>query len=491
MTDLLTTGDFTLLLTPHKQALFADSVEPGERSRVFTIKYALTQLASAMGPMGSIVMFHYLGNEWEVAQCQHVIIAGLLLCLLPSALCYLFDDDKAHLSHSPQSVERRRREHEERLMIARQASAGNDDAPAKALIVPLLAPASEAAPDAAGMLEREQGQERPAGSSRCCCLRRPAGDGFCATYYTPTVIVATDIAFALASGMSIKYFSIMFMEDYGLSPIMVSWIYVLCPIFTSLSSFASQHASRRLGRVSTTIGFKFAGVSLLFLMCYLDYTKATAALVVPVFVARTALMNGTKALTRSIVMDSVPKEARAKWNSLESVTGATWAGSAVIGGLLVDRYGFLLNNLATAALQFVSTLPLFLVLGLVPTEHTTPTGGLLFDDLMGTVKAGGASDEEEEEEALSRSMARQALFAPLVDDECQAAEDLETAIIAERLEEARRVVGKADPALDAPLEEERDLGLLERILKGVGVGVGAGGGYRSRAATIEESRGLC
>lgn len=471
-------------------------MEPGERSRVFTIKYALTQLASAMGPLCSIVMFHFLGNEWEVAQCQHVIIAGLLLCLLPSALCYFFDDDKAHLSHSPQSVERRRREHEERLMIARQASAGNDDAPAKALTVPLLAPppAAAAAPDAAGMLATEaaeQGQERPAGSCLCCCLRRPAGDGFCATSYIPTVIVATDIAFALASGMSVKFFSIMFMQDYGLSPIMVCWIYVLCSIFTSLSSFAAQRASRRLGRVSTTIGFKLAGVSLLFLMCYLDYTKATAALVVPVFVARTALMNGTKALTRSIVMDSVPKEGRAKWNSLESVTGATWAGSAVIGGLLVDRYGFFGNNLATAALQFVSTLPLFLVLGLVPTEHTTPTGGLLFEAVMGTVKAGGGvADGEEEDEALSRSMARQALFAPLVaDDDCQAAEDWETAIIAERLEEARRVVGKADPALDAPLEEERDLGLLERILKGVGVGVAAGGGYRSRAATIEESRG--
>ena len=260
---------------------------------------------------------------------------------------------------------------------------------------------------------------------------------------------------------------------------MVSFIYVLCPIFTSLSSFAAQRASRRLGRVATTIGCKLAGVVLLFLMCYLDYAHASAALVVPVFVARTALMNGTKALTRSIVMDSVPKEARAKWNSLESVTGATWAGSAVIGGLLVDRYGFLLNNLVTAALQFASTLPLFLVLGLVPTEHTTPTGGLLFDDVMGTVLKTGEEDEEE----LSRSSARQALFSPF-DDPYQDAEDLETAAIAARLEEARRLAGKADPALDAPLEEERDLGLLERILKGVG----GYGGRQSRVATIEESQ---
>ncbi len=266
---------------------------------------------------------------------------------------------------------------------------------------------------------------------------------------------------------------------------------------------------------------QFSGVSLLFLMCYLDYTHATAALVVPVFIARTALMNCTKALTRSIIMDSVPKvgnrnqkaqqwsvktqssstilpisisipkphtqEARAKWNSLESVTGATWAGSAVVGGLLVDRYGFLLNNLATASLQLISTLPLFLVLGLVPREHTTAAGGLLYDAIMEANGIGGPGAGEEDEEHLSQSSARRALFSfnpeEGDDDGYAAAEEREAAMVAERLEEARRLVGRGDPALDAPLEEERDLGLLERLLKG------GGGGRRSRAATIEESQG--
>ena len=45
------------------------------------------------------------------------------------------------------------------------------------------------------------------------------------------------------------------------------------------------------------------------------------------------------------------------------------------GRRVLDRYGFLLNNLATASLQLISTLPLFLVLGLVPREHTTAAGG--------------------------------------------------------------------------------------------------------------------
>lgn len=42
---------------------------------------------------------------------------------------------------------------------------------------------------------------------------------------------------------------------------------------------------------------------------------------------------------------------RAQWNAVESVTMATWSGSAVLGGLLVQRYGNGINNIMTATLQ--------------------------------------------------------------------------------------------------------------------------------------------
>ncbi len=287
-------GVYSGIQSPAMEALFADSVEPGERSRVFTTKYGLSQLASAAGPLCCIVMFSFLGNAWEVPQCQHVIMAGLLLCLFPSILCYLFDDDKTLLSHSPQSADRRRREHEEKLLIARQASAGNDEAQSKALIVPLLS----AAPDGAGMVmavvaqDEEQEEAGPSGRSGGCCA---GSSGWCAQNYIPTVIVATDICFALASGMSIKFFPIMFQEStydlisrntarsercgssvwpiyithnthdprttqyntaYKLSPMIVSMIYAFSPLATAVSSFVAQWASRRLGRVATTIAFK-------------------------------------------------------------------------------------------------------------------------------------------------------------------------------------------------------------------------------------------
>jgi len=60
-------------------------------------------------------------------------------------------------------------------------------------------------------------------------------------------------------------------------------------------------------------------------------------------------------------MDHVPKEERAKWASLESVSMVSWSGSAALGGILVESKGILFNFCFTAFLQFLATGPLLLL----------------------------------------------------------------------------------------------------------------------------------
>ena len=62
--------------------------------------------------------------------------------------------------------------------------------------------------------------------------------------------------------------------------------------------------------------------------------------VVTLYILRTALMNCTYPVEESILMDYVPKNTRARWKSLESVSQFGWCGSALAGGLLADRYGY-------------------------------------------------------------------------------------------------------------------------------------------------------
>ena len=77
-------------------------------------------------------------------------------------------------------------------------------------------------------------------------------------------------------------------------------------------------------------------------------------------------MNAPTALTKSILMDSVPANERAKWGALESVNMFGWAGSAALGGYLVDWEGIEFNFYLTASLQLVATKPLFFLFGRAP-----------------------------------------------------------------------------------------------------------------------------
>ena len=65
-------------------------------------------------------------------------------------------------------------------------------------------------------------------------------------------------------------------------------------------------------------------------------------------------MNCTAGLTKSVLNDYVSKANRAKWNSLESINLFSWSGSALLGGVLVDQFGYRFTFLVTAALQSLS-----------------------------------------------------------------------------------------------------------------------------------------
>jgi predicted MFS family arabinose efflux permease len=68
------------------------------------------------------------------------------------------------------------------------------------------------------------------------------------------------------------------------------------------------------------------------------------------------------------VMDLIPASERVRWNALESFNQAGWAGSAVLGGFLMDAYGVELNFSVTIVMQTLSLLPVVGIAHLVPNE---------------------------------------------------------------------------------------------------------------------------
>jgi MFS family permease len=232
----------------------------------------------------------------------------------------------------------------------------------------------------------------------------------------PAMIAGSDVITGLASGMTVKFFPIFFLFVLDLKPIEVQIIYLLTPFAIAFNAPILQEFSKKHGRITVTCIVKSLGVCLLLLLAFLtlettdnketlphesfvdddnwidggtdksgnipqEQVHAAATeenprrnpglwtwVIIVVYLVRTALMNSTKPLTKSVLMDFVPKSQRGRWQSLESVNAATWSGSAVVGGYLIDRYGFAGIFAATAVLQGVTILPLLRIRHLVPLE---------------------------------------------------------------------------------------------------------------------------
>lgn len=224
-------GIFWAMTLPTIDALVADSVEQGERSQVYNDLFILYLSASAGGPIVSIAMFLGMGDEWSVETCRDVIIVGLLLFVSASSMLFLFKGST------------------------------NSRSPA----YELLETTDQEASDTTDLDTQPEVDSREIPPSSCLCADIP---------YVPAMIAFSDLTAGLASGMTIKFFPIFFMNNLSMKPIAVSALYVVAPLGAAAMSRITRHTSKVLGRVYATVFAKILGVCNLFLMTYLAYHRA-------------------------------------------------------------------------------------------------------------------------------------------------------------------------------------------------------------------------
>ena len=75
------------------EALFTDSLPPGERSQAFTNKAMLMSGARVLGPALSIVFFLIHGNHWQLEELRLVLLGGASLAASAVLTLFYFNDD--------------------------------------------------------------------------------------------------------------------------------------------------------------------------------------------------------------------------------------------------------------------------------------------------------------------------------------------------------------------------------------------------------------
>ena len=304
------------------QALYADSVPQGDRSKSYTYMFAAWLLPSCVGPLISVAMFARLGDHWDLKMLRPVFVVGIALELPVAITMFLFRDKDA--------------------------------------------------------LERaEHDNQEPAGADAAEDLREEIRWGPLRHRMIPYIMFCGDILISLGSGMTVKYFPLYFKNAVGLTPAQVQVVFALVPLFMVAMAVLAQKVSVTFGRVQCILVFRILGITLLGTMVYLAEVLHVESWhsMVPLYLVRTSLMNSAYPLTESILMDNVPRDRRARWKSLESVLQFGWCGSALVGGWIADNYksnghdGYAQTFAVTAIMQFTGCLIYCLLLPLVPKEE--------------------------------------------------------------------------------------------------------------------------
>lgn len=365
-------GLFAAFQSPAMEALFADSVPHGKRSLPFTINYNICNLALVLGPLASIVLFWHFGNTWRLDELQPVLAVGVVMALIAAFILFRFNDDfaltdehsnnpfHAHAPLRSDSMQLRTSIHTPSIIksetgVGFDFSDQEDDE-----IDNLIEEGVQAALGHKGSANHPVSESSPLVTATVQASNAPADASFMCfhSHHVPFLLFFSDFIIANGAGMTVNFFPLFFMQEYGFSPIQVSLLFVFEPLCIMVLSFVAQRMSRTCGRMPIVCATRCFATGCLLLMSYVQPMHLQVAM----FLLRSGMMRCSQPLRRSVLMDHVDRRVRARWNALEGVTVFSWSGSAMIGGYLLDQLDYRTCFFITALVYMVGlALELFLL----------------------------------------------------------------------------------------------------------------------------------
>lgn len=321
-------GFYQGLTRPALESLFADSVPSGNRSRIYSIRQLIQQVGMTVGPVVNIILFSFFGDNWHISILKNIMLVGIAFSFVSLILMFFFSDNHS-LGERSDAIEVKN--HIGELTETQDLKKYNS------------------------LQDSKTEKNRR-------ILNYTLNPKF-----IPYVLVASNIIIGLGAGMSVKFFPIFFMEIYGMRPILVQIIMGITFLATGIMGMIAQHFSQAKGRAQMIFTVQGLATLCLFLIAFYP----PELWLIFIFILRGSLMNAAQPLSRSILMDVIPKKKRGKWNSIEALAwGLFWNASAVVGGYLIGSgNNFRLNFLVTAGIYLVSTIPLLFLFKTVDGER--------------------------------------------------------------------------------------------------------------------------
>lgn len=312
ITSLVLWGIFTNTSSSAVMALFTDSVPKGsQRQELYATQSTVTLLGIAAGPILALVFMVYFGNDWELQHMMRALLPGFIL--LPPACALLLFFEEVRLPAQDNLLSK-----------------------------PLLED-----------LEKQQATADAKYLSR----RAKA---------VPYLLLGADLITSIGAGMTVKFFGLWFKNIFGFSPVGLTALQAVTPFAIAMAVQALQAVVRRspFGPAPAVLLFWLTSIA-----CLVAMTKTSDwRVLIVLHLLRTSLANCKEPVSRAIMADFIPSSQRGRWNSLHSLTSMTWNGSAVIGGILCDKYGYGRTFAFTAGLYLLAAVFWIPLIHWVPKE---------------------------------------------------------------------------------------------------------------------------
>ena len=233
-------GLYWAFTSPALDALLADSVEMGNRSRVYSWSYTMRNIGNSVGPIVSLIMFATLGNNWKINECKIVILIGLFLSFIPTALLFLFQNPQNH-NNSGEDKDIKNKDNFETSDFDSQSSHGmlsNFSSHGTEIDLDV----EEGGEEEGKMNDNDNNQHNNQTVEISLIDEESEVDNkntkttsTTSKYFlcfpdipcVPAMIALADVISGLASGMSIKFFPIYFADNMKMTPIDMSLLYMV------------------------------------------------------------------------------------------------------------------------------------------------------------------------------------------------------------------------------------------------------------------------
>lgn len=295
------------LRNPWMQTLFTREIKAfSQESLWFSRKRISGQIGSLVGTGLTIIVFLVCGQEWDMTVMRIVLLCGLVPFVVSLGLTRKFQhlDDFQH-------------------------DLSNDMSLNTALI--------------------EKSANDMAKSRR-----------------TRWTLVATELLFMSGAGAVVAFLPVFLKETYNMSPSALLLVSLFTLLTNAILTKLCDYLSSKIGAKWSIVFFSLSGTACMFTLATTQYwnmgessdSLGIQILVGLVCVLRSSLLNSTAGVQDSLLMDHVDDQDKTAFNGVECLNTATWVGSAVIGGLLIEWHGYYLCFFSTGVIYLLACIGL-------------------------------------------------------------------------------------------------------------------------------------